>query len=235
MKTEKHHERERGDPLEDKDASLEEEQDMAHTIVDLWKKLDDRDRERVVYIARHQKRLLSGRFRTPKKPALSLVLKALLAALRRGSRTDSRWSLILRDYHHIRQLVVNNAIVMEQTEIQLVVVITTRSIQWYNKRQNKEELSVLLQASSRSQVASVWSCLAQKEHQYVMKENTAGQARTRQSRTIRPKAAAPSAPTLQPPLVLTPGPVQPSPVLTTPGQCYRHKVKMSVPQLVSKL
>ncbi|XP_057199129.1 uncharacterized protein LOC130559857 [Triplophysa rosa] len=40
----------------------------ANTIIGLWQKLDDRDKQRVVYAARHQERLLSGRFRTPKRP-----------------------------------------------------------------------------------------------------------------------------------------------------------------------
>ncbi len=40
----------------------------ANTIIALWQNLDDRDKQRVVYAARHQKRLLSGRFRVPKMP-----------------------------------------------------------------------------------------------------------------------------------------------------------------------
>ncbi len=39
------------------------------TIVGLWQNLDKFDKDRVVYAARHQDRLLTGRFRSPKKKA----------------------------------------------------------------------------------------------------------------------------------------------------------------------
>lgn len=41
---------------------------------------------------------------------------------RKGKGAVSRWSLILRDYHKIRELVIDNARVMQGTEIQLVEV-----------------------------------------------------------------------------------------------------------------
>lgn len=40
----------------------------ANTIIGLWQNLDERDKQRVVYASRYQKRLLSGRFRVPKRP-----------------------------------------------------------------------------------------------------------------------------------------------------------------------
>ncbi|XP_026116625.1 uncharacterized protein LOC113095216 [Carassius auratus] len=40
------------------------------TIVGLWQNLDKFDKDRVVYAARHQDRLLTGRFRSPKKKAV---------------------------------------------------------------------------------------------------------------------------------------------------------------------
>lgn len=152
---------------------------QANSIIQLWQKLDDRDKQRVVYKARHQERLLSGRFRTPKRPTTTpgvesttrcmlgassapaqwpdccrLVENIFLrlcvlhpAPVRIGKRTDSRWSLILRDYHNIRQLVVSNSLVMQQTEIQLVVVNQSTLIQWHNNRQKRQELSVLLQGT----------------------------------------------------------------------------------------
>ncbi|XP_048048328.1 uncharacterized protein LOC125269464 [Megalobrama amblycephala] len=40
------------------------------TIVGLWQNLDQFDKDRVMYAARHQDRLLTGRFRSPKKKAV---------------------------------------------------------------------------------------------------------------------------------------------------------------------
>ncbi|XP_067308276.1 uncharacterized protein [Pseudorasbora parva] len=43
---------------------------QAATIVGLWQHLDQFDKDRVMYAARHQDRLLTGRFRSPKKKAV---------------------------------------------------------------------------------------------------------------------------------------------------------------------
>lgn len=237
---------------------------QADTIIGLWKKLDDRDRQRVVYMARHQERLLSGRFRVPKKPSstpgVESTTRCVLGAgsapaqwpdccrlveavfirlcvlhpapVRRGSHTDSRWSLILRDYHNIRQLVVSNALVMQQTNMQLVMVNQTTLTQWHNKRQKRQEVSVLLQGTNLPEPPSTSEqplpearsllpapMVAQQEHQYRLPENTAGQARTRQrvscQQSIRPKApifVAPATPGLQTPVL--PPRIQSVPVLT---------------------
>ncbi|TWW53881.1 hypothetical protein D4764_0223800 [Takifugu flavidus] len=40
------------------------------TILGLWQSLDKFDKDRIVYAARHQDRLLTGRFRSPKKKAV---------------------------------------------------------------------------------------------------------------------------------------------------------------------
>ncbi|XP_047226993.1 uncharacterized protein LOC124871598 isoform X2 [Girardinichthys multiradiatus] len=43
---------------------------QANTIVGLWHKLEQNDKDRILYAARHQERLLTGRFRSPKKKAV---------------------------------------------------------------------------------------------------------------------------------------------------------------------
>jgi len=53
---------------------------QAGEIIALWDSLEEVDKQRVVYAARHQDRLLSGRFRTPKKPSNGAV------PLQRGAR-----------------------------------------------------------------------------------------------------------------------------------------------------
>ncbi|KAL1265440.1 hypothetical protein QQF64_003467 [Cirrhinus molitorella] len=51
-------------------ASLTLTNQQVATIVGLWQKLDQFDKDRVTYAARHQDRLLTGRFRSPKKKAV---------------------------------------------------------------------------------------------------------------------------------------------------------------------
>ncbi len=145
-----------------------------NTIIALWQNLDDRDKKRVVYAARHQKRLLSGRFRVPKTPTQTPAVESTTRSVlgmcalwpdccrlvetifirlctvhpspkRKGKGMLSRWSLILQDYRRIRQLVLGNSLVMGGTSMQLVEVNQNTLIQWYNNRQKKQELSVLLQ------------------------------------------------------------------------------------------
>ena len=114
------------------------------------------------------------------------------------------WSLILRDYHKIRQLVVGNSLVMQGSVIQLVKVNQNTLIQWHNSRQKRQELSVLLQGTvlpsalpvseeplqeARALPAEPRS--ARQEHQYQLPEGTADQAQQRptaSSRPIVPKA-----------------------------------------------
>ncbi|TWW65814.1 hypothetical protein D4764_21G0007140 [Takifugu flavidus] len=113
------------------------------TILGLWQSLDKFDKDRIVYAARHQDRLLTGRFRSPKKKAVFTpgVEKTIFARLcnihtspkERGQHSVSRWSLILQDYKKIRQLVLCNGTLMQQTTFQRVVNQTTL-MQWYNQR-----------------------------------------------------------------------------------------------------
>ncbi|KAK0141515.1 hypothetical protein N1851_021337 [Merluccius polli] len=208
---------------------------QASTIIALWESLDEGDKQQVVYAARHQERLLSGRFRTPKKPSktpgvesttccLLVHLPSGLTAVglvedicirlcnlhpspvRKGKGAISRWSLILRDYRKIRQLVVGNSRVMQGTEIQLVEVNQNTLVQWHNNRQKRQELSVLLQGTAlppalpdseeplqEARVLPVAPMPARQEHQYQLPESTAGQAQQRQTasrqlpRRIMPK------------------------------------------------
>ncbi|XP_057191375.1 uncharacterized protein LOC130555294 [Triplophysa rosa] len=51
-------------------ASLTLTNQQVATIVGLWQNLDQFDKDRVMYAARHQDRLLTGRFRSPKKKAV---------------------------------------------------------------------------------------------------------------------------------------------------------------------
>ncbi|XP_034529153.1 uncharacterized protein LOC117804844 [Notolabrus celidotus] len=242
---------------------------QASTIKGLWDSLNERDRQRVVYAARHQDRLLTGRFRTPKKPSttpgVESTARCLLGAssapaqwpnccrlvenifirlcsihqgpVRRGKTAVSRWSLILRDYHRIRQLVLGNSLVMQQTAIQLVEVNQNTLIQWFNSRQKRQELSVLLQGAvlppaisesaeplQEARVLAAQPAPAQQEHQYWLPESTAGQAQQRQRGPSQvPRTILPKTPGKRP---LFAGPPAPAPSLTTqfvspPGQNVR--------------
>ncbi|XP_047231562.1 uncharacterized protein LOC124874298 [Girardinichthys multiradiatus] len=231
---------------------------QADCITELWQRLDDRDKQRVVYAARHQDRLLSGRFRTPKKPSktpgVESTTRCVLGASsapaqwpdccrlvetifirlcglhsapkRKGKGAESRWSLILRDYRKIRDLVVGNARVMQGTEIQLVEVNQNTLIQWHNGRQKKQELSVLLQGTAvppnlpvseeplmDARVLPSVPVPAQYEHQYQLPECTAGQAKQRQA----PSAIQPKGATKRPsPLLVAPA-VFPAPAAWAPS------------------
>ncbi|MCI4378029.1 hypothetical protein PGIGA_G00210560, partial [Pangasianodon gigas] len=127
-------------------------------IVALWQNLLDFDKQRVVFATRHQERLTTGRFRSPKKKAVftpgvdSLkrcalastaspaqwpdccrLVEAIFIRLRRipknprrkGKGSLTRWSLILRDYRRIRQLILNNGAIIQSTKLQLVEVNQT--------------------------------------------------------------------------------------------------------------
>lgn len=239
---------------------------QASTIITMWKSLDENDKQRVVYAARHQVRLLSGRFRVPKKPSktpgVESATRCMLGAssapaqwpdccrlvenifirlcdihpspVRKGKGADSRWSLILRDYHKIRQLVLGNFLVMQGTEIQLVQVNQNTLIQWHNNRQKKQDLSVVLQGSAfpsalpeseeplqEARVLPAAPMPARQEHQYRLPESTAGQAQQRQKASgqlpcpILPKGQVKRPLSLTPP---GPGPYWTPQFLTPVGQ-----------------
>ncbi|KAK7922385.1 hypothetical protein WMY93_009287 [Mugilogobius chulae] len=158
-----------------KDHSLALTNEEASEIIALWSHLQDYDKKRTVYPPRYQETLSKGRFRATKKnvapgvestrrsfaggrspaqwPNCNRVCEGLFVRLcseyraaRRikGVRTK-RWTLVIRDYLHIRQIVLNNASVMDKTTIQLPVINTATVASWYNKRERKQERSVLEQ------------------------------------------------------------------------------------------
>ncbi|XP_030261766.1 uncharacterized protein LOC115574407 [Sparus aurata] len=241
---------------------------QSSAIITLWEKLDEGDKQRVIYAAQHQGRLSSGRFRTLKKPSQtpgveSTTLFMLGASsepaqwpnccrlvenifirlcdlhqgpVRKGKGADSRWSLILRDYHKIRQLVVCNSLVMQGSEIQLVEVNQNTLIQWHNSRQKMQELSVLPQGTAlhsalpeseeplqEARALPAEPRSARQEHQYQLPESTAGQAQQRptaSSRPITPKAIVERL------VLVTPPALQ---IATATGQTLTHFIPVVLP------
>ncbi|MEQ2180008.1 hypothetical protein GOODEAATRI_031103 [Goodea atripinnis] len=61
------------------------------SITELWQKLDDRDRQLVVYAVQHQDRLLSGHFRTPKKPSKTPGMESTTRCVLGASSTPAQW------------------------------------------------------------------------------------------------------------------------------------------------
>lgn len=238
---------------------------QASTIIHLWNNLNEGDKQRVFYEARHQERLLSGWFRTPKKPSktpgVESTTRCMLGAssapaqwpnccrvveciflrlcnlypgpVRKGKGAHSRWSLILRDYRKIRQLVVGNSLVMQGTELQLVEVNQNTLVQWHNNKQKTQELSVLLQGTAlppalpesveplqEARVLPAAPLPPQQEHQYQLLESTAGQAQQRQTASTQhpsfPHPILPKRPVNRP-LLATPPALTPQ-ILTPAGQ-----------------
>ncbi|XDV25488.1 hypothetical protein PO909_029404 [Leuciscus waleckii] len=67
------------------------------------------------------------------------------------------WTKVLNDYHHIRDLVLNCHTLMEATSLQLFVLNQRTLTQWFNRRENTQEVTVLTQglaAEDRIAVAS---------------------------------------------------------------------------------
>lgn len=141
-------------------------------IVCLWQSLLDYDKQRIRFSARHQDRLTTGRFRSPKKkavftPGVDSLKRSVLASSaspaqwpdccrlveaiftrlcqihrsprRKGKGSLSRWSLILEDYRKIRQLILSNGAIMQDTTLQLVEVNQTTLVQWHNGRVKKQD------------------------------------------------------------------------------------------------
>lgn len=195
-------------------------------MVALWQNLLDYDRQRVTFAARHQSRLDTGRFRSPKKrqeftpgvesvkrhaltttaplaqwPDCCRLIETIFVKLcsihrspkKKGNGTVSRWDLILRDYRKIRQCILANAIVMEQTTLQLVDVSHTTLVQWHNKRVKSQDVAVVkqgLQLPTRLSVAADPLLPANVRppsappqpgpaHEYCLPTSTVGQAQLR--------------------------------------------------------
>lgn len=64
---------------------------QANHIIELWESLDDRDKQQVVYAARHQERLLSGRFRTPKRPSKTPGVESTTHCMLGASSALTQW------------------------------------------------------------------------------------------------------------------------------------------------
>lgn len=211
---------------------------QVNDIVALWHNLLDYDKQRVVFAARHQDRLTTGRFRSPKKKAVftpgvdslkrcvlgstaspaqwpdcSRLIEAIFIRLcrihrsprKKGKGSLTRWTLILHDYGTIRQLILNNGAIMQNTTLQLVEVNQTPLVQWHNNRVRRQDLSVLLQginvpaplpvAAEPLPPASVRlaspSQSRREEHTYNMPQSTVGRAKLkRRITTSQPEETA---------------------------------------------
>ncbi|XP_034005921.1 uncharacterized protein LOC117497984 isoform X2 [Trematomus bernacchii] len=64
---------------------------QAGEIIALWDSLEEVDKQRVVYAARHQDRLLSGRFRTPKKPSKTPGVESTTRCMLGASSAPAQW------------------------------------------------------------------------------------------------------------------------------------------------
>ncbi|RXN08810.1 hypothetical protein ROHU_011351 [Labeo rohita] len=119
---------------------------------------------------------------------------------KQGKYALTRWTLILRDYSKIRQLVLGNGTVMQSSTLQLFDVNQTTLIQWHNKRLKRQECNILLQGvnlPASIPVAPVPLPPVQvrltaappqpgPQHQYHLPHSTAGQA------VVKRKSAAPA-------------------------------------------
>ncbi|CAL8318211.1 unnamed protein product [Merluccius merluccius] len=205
-------------------------------IVVLWQNLLQYDKQRVVFAARFQTRLDTGRFRSFKKrqeftpgvesvkrhaltttaplaqwPDCCRLVEAIFIRLcaihrspkKRGTGTVSRWDLVLEDYRRIRQRILANGAVMQQTTMQLVDVSHTTLVQWHNKRVKRQDSTVVMQGldlPSRLSVATDPLPSANirplsapphpgPAHQYHLPSSTVGQAQVK--RKAVPTFAAP--------------------------------------------
>lgn len=169
---------------------------------------------------------------------------------KKGTGTVSRWDLILEDYRKIRQCILGNATVMQQTTIQLVDVSHTTLVQWHNSRVKRQDNAVVMQGlelPSRLSVAADPLLPANVRppsappqpgpaHQYHLPSRTVGQAQVKRKRMIpsAPVVLAPAAETpptqrqlfpAPPPgtqlLMLTPVASQQGPVLVAAPQALR--------------
>ncbi|XP_058251159.1 uncharacterized protein LOC131356260 [Hemibagrus wyckioides] len=183
---------------------------QVNDIVALWENLLDFDKQRVVFAARHQERLTTGRLRSPKKrakwPDSCRIVDAIFIRLckiyksprRKGKGSVTRWSMILHDYRMIRQLILNNGDIMQRTNLQLVEVNQTTLVQGHNERVRRQDLSLLLQGCSMpdplpvaaeplqptsSQPAAPSFHEQGELHTYSLPQNTIGQARLKRRLT----------------------------------------------------
>ncbi|XP_064815580.1 uncharacterized protein LOC135531470 [Oncorhynchus masou masou] len=153
-------------------------------LVALWLVLPDFDKQRLIYPARHQERIVQGRFKTTKGKSSIILGKDSLQRLNSGpanwpgtsrlveaicsqlcqihpSATQSagvkksRWALILADYVGIREAVLNSPRLMAQTNLQLFELNQRTISQWYSRRQKERERMVLQQGMGLAAAPSV--------------------------------------------------------------------------------
>ncbi|XP_051800340.1 uncharacterized protein LOC127532551 isoform X2 [Acanthochromis polyacanthus] len=117
----------------------------------------------------------------------------------------TRWTLILRDYNKIRQLVLGNGTVMQSTTLQLFAVNQTTLVQWHNKRLKRQDCRILLQGVNLPATISVAPMPLPPpqvrptaaptrpgpQHEYNLPESTAGQAVLKRKSTAFPPLDAP--------------------------------------------
>ncbi|XP_034436951.1 uncharacterized protein LOC117759113 [Hippoglossus hippoglossus] len=136
---------------------------------------------------------------------------------KQGNYALTRWTLILKDYSKIRQLVLGNGVVMQTTTLQLFEVNQTTLIQWHNKRLKRQECGILLQGVNLPPsipVASVPLPPMQSrptaappqlgpQHQYHLPQSTAGKAVDKRKSVLPaqhlhpPKAFCPGLPSMR--------------------------------------
>uniref|UniRef100_A0AAV2MR41 DUF6729 domain-containing protein n=1 Tax=Knipowitschia caucasica TaxID=637954 RepID=A0AAV2MR41_KNICA len=132
-----------------------------------------------------------------------------------------RWTKVLNDYHHIRDLVLNCHTLMEATSLQLFVLNQRTLTQWFNRRENTQEVTVLSQglaAEDRLAVASSQLPAPRESldeapstsgarHEFVLPPNRAGQAPK-----LRPGKRPASATVVRPITPAAPLPLVPAPL-----------------------
>ncbi|MED6289149.1 hypothetical protein CHARACLAT_033361, partial [Characodon lateralis] len=64
---------------------------QANTIVGLWQKLEQNEKDWILYAARHQERLLTGRFRSPKKKAVYAGVESTKRCILGSSGSAAQW------------------------------------------------------------------------------------------------------------------------------------------------
>ncbi|XP_070403353.1 uncharacterized protein [Nothobranchius furzeri] len=201
----------------------------SNNIVALWKRLSEHDKERTVFSPRHQTTLNKGRFRATKKivapgvestkrcysgaripgqwPDCNRIVEAIFVQLcmaypnpkRVEGVAFSRWTLIIRAYKHIRECILNNITIMEETTIQLPEVNKTTLTQWYCRRTRAQEKDILEQGilapkpaisgetsqQSAPQHKAIQPAPSHKPYTFVLHPDTAGTAKLKIKKSDR--------------------------------------------------
>ncbi|XP_055053697.2 uncharacterized protein [Misgurnus anguillicaudatus] len=143
----------------------------------------------------------------------------------------SRWSLILNDYRKIRQLILSNGAIMQDTTLQLVEVNQTTLINWHNKKFKNQDQTLLLQgidlpdpfsvAAEALPPASVRAVappqVQGEQHNYNLPQSTAGQAKLKRRTSCSTTEAVKAKQTPLRPIIPRPvGNTQQVPVFASP-------------------